>query len=382
MTWRFIMSRQFSNDINFGGHGNVDDVRSLFEQASKTLFEEVMPQAPKSGTKSDGSPESSLDVLNMVQTGKQTDQFVFLDDAKGTTYESVEPYKHLVKQLGDRSFRERTKASSELEKLGIPAVPHLVEALGNKDLEVARGAERSIGEILKKCPSAELLEFRDAQHCRTFLEKGLGRQLTPLEQTLMQKQLLKSVNNELFGRLNFQPWQSALVYLTGKTDRVTGESIQQLDKIGTPDGHAKVTQRIKEISDILNSKHLTQQESEDMAAQLSVLSQFASPRELKFQRAMGRVRLAEQLDESNPNVQESQAKLLLEARAIGGLGIKEQVDSIAVRKNLDQNATFVEGFKRQGGKVETLKEIRDLGDPSASGTLPGILPGIAIQRRP
>lgn len=49
---------------------------------------------------------------------------------------SDERLRALVEQLGDDSYRVRTRATAELKQIGPPAKPHLVAALDDDDLEV------------------------------------------------------------------------------------------------------------------------------------------------------------------------------------------------------------------------------------------------------
>jgi hypothetical protein len=58
-----------------------------------------------------------------------------------------EELKALVRQLGDRSFRVRQKASAALLARGAAALPFLRQALGDADLEIARRAKKCFRQI-------------------------------------------------------------------------------------------------------------------------------------------------------------------------------------------------------------------------------------------
>ena len=70
-------------------------------------------------------PSDSVSLLNYLR--KQT-----------LSAANQEELKALVRQLGDRSFRVRQKASAALLARGAAALPFLRQALGNADLEIAR----------------------------------------------------------------------------------------------------------------------------------------------------------------------------------------------------------------------------------------------------
>src|SRR5258708_7218760 len=55
----------------------------------------------------------------------------------------------LIKQLGDRAFRVREKASAELVRLGPKAIAPLRAALKNADLELSRRASECLHQLEK-----------------------------------------------------------------------------------------------------------------------------------------------------------------------------------------------------------------------------------------
>ena len=81
--------------------------------------------------------------------GQKTDGPALLEYFKRRTVSETSKVRlaDLVTKLGDKSFRQREKASAELVAAGRMAVPFLQAAIKVKDLEVARRAQRCLAQI-------------------------------------------------------------------------------------------------------------------------------------------------------------------------------------------------------------------------------------------
>ena len=97
------------------------------------------------------SPLTS-DEQKLGSAGLQTDGPALLDYFRRQTLTSAarERITTLVQQLGDRSFKLRDKASTELPSLGMIAVPFLRQAAASADLEVVCRAEACLRSIEEK----------------------------------------------------------------------------------------------------------------------------------------------------------------------------------------------------------------------------------------
>jgi HEAT repeat protein len=94
-------------------------------------------------------PPASPEEQTLRAAGLQTDDHSLLDffrkrAASGVTRDHV---KTLVRQLGDKSFASRERASAELATLGQLAVEALIPALKDPDLEIARRAEACLRRL-------------------------------------------------------------------------------------------------------------------------------------------------------------------------------------------------------------------------------------------
>jgi hypothetical protein len=91
--------------------------------------------------------EQKLENVGLPTDGPSLLNFFRRQTLTGATREKLTT---LVQQLGDRSFRIREKASTELPTMGMIAVPFLRQAATSADLEVARRAEACLRQIDEK----------------------------------------------------------------------------------------------------------------------------------------------------------------------------------------------------------------------------------------
>src|SRR5437762_1981440 len=108
---------------------------------------ELVPQREVSGQVVGDSP----DVLLLTKTGISLDSSTLIDFflqrtvTKGRHQEAA----HLVRELGDMSFKIRDKAAVSLRKLGLSAEHALQEAVRSPDAEVQRRARACLDHIAK-----------------------------------------------------------------------------------------------------------------------------------------------------------------------------------------------------------------------------------------
>jgi HEAT repeat protein len=100
----------------------------------------------------------AADEQTLKEAGIATDASRLLDffRMRTLTPEAQKQIEALVQQLGDVSFRVRSRASDDLVKQGVVALPFLRRALKDRDLEVLHRAEECIRMIEEKEPRAGL----------------------------------------------------------------------------------------------------------------------------------------------------------------------------------------------------------------------------------
>jgi hypothetical protein len=117
------------------------DPQELFNQGAKTEILQETFYSDYRAADSVAADEKRLQAANIPCDGPSLMKF-FL--AKTRTDMEPEKIVTMVKQLGDKSFVVREKASQDLVALGKIAIPFLKEAVKSRDLEMARRAERCL----------------------------------------------------------------------------------------------------------------------------------------------------------------------------------------------------------------------------------------------
>jgi len=84
---------------------------------------------------------------------------------------ATEVFSDLIKALGDSELR--TSAVEALARIGVPAIPHLIQALDNENREVRAGAAEALGKIGPKAKEAvqKLIEImlNDKEDCSVLV---------------------------------------------------------------------------------------------------------------------------------------------------------------------------------------------------------------------
>lgn len=109
----------------------------------------LLPVESKGRAQQPAENPSAADESTLKHAGLSTDDAALLRLVRERTLSDAEMarLRGLIKQLGDKAYQLRQKASKELVSAGRPVVPLLNEALKDADLEVASRVKRCLEQI-------------------------------------------------------------------------------------------------------------------------------------------------------------------------------------------------------------------------------------------
>ena len=108
------------------------------------------PAAPVAGPQADDEQ-----ILKTARVGTDGPALLTYFRQRTVTAADRQRIETLIRQLGDPAYAVRERASADVIAVGLPAIGPLRDAAANPDVEIARRAERCLGQI-ERAPSAAL----------------------------------------------------------------------------------------------------------------------------------------------------------------------------------------------------------------------------------
>jgi hypothetical protein len=243
------------------------DVRLFFDKATgllvKTEHRQLDPQKILQGIKGEvlqetfysdygepGAIEADERILQEAKAPVDGPGLIKFFRAKTTGGADREKIAALVRQLGDKSFPVREKASKELVALGEFAAPFLKPALKSPDLEVARRAERCLQMIQADPAKKEREKAIMAAAVRLLAAKrpagAVAAMLAflPLASDEGVERETRAAINALAIR-NGQPDQTLIQALESKDPVCQSAAAEALGKVPLPPGRKIIVEGVK-----------------------------------------------------------------------------------------------------------------------------------------
>lgn len=306
-----------------------------------------------------------------VRDGGQT-----LPERQALTTQQI---SQIITNLDSPSFHTRDRAQGDIIAAGPAALPQLLQAINNPpSLEVRRRAEMGVRDITGNMSTEQLIALRDPANRQRAIRDGVTAPLTAEQMRTIDSALENTARSGMEARLTTPGWLNDLNLgykgKSGNFSRIPTEaSVQQFDRMATPEGRRQVTQRLGELTQMLSSEHISNAERETISRQIGEIARASSPENIADGRVNSRVNLADYLNQTGGNPDRI-STLMLEAHRLSdrpapaagaqqGFGfqrdIRDQVRHDIIRMGLDQNPAFMQRFQTQAGQAEA-QAIRDI----------------------
>lgn len=281
----------------------------------------------------------------------------------------------MITNLNSDSFHVRDRATRDVIAAGPAALPQLLQALGSDTtpLEVRRRSEGAVRSITDRMSTEQLLSMRDPANRQQAIRDGVTAPLTADQTRAVDTALANAARAGLETRLSNPEWLNNLnIGYKGKfgdfSRTPTEASVREFDRMATPEGRRQATQRLGELTQILSSEHISNEERETISRQIGEIARVTSPQFIADGRVNARTNLADYLSQTGGNPDRISA-LMLEAHQLSDRpapnpnaqqqpgfnfqrDIRAQVRQDIVRMGLDQNPAFMQRFGTQAGQAE------------------------------
>lgn len=349
-------------EITGAEDGDQDGEPMSFDPSSPEQFFNSHTDDDENETSEDG--DDGLDGLEFIST----------DNDQESTPDRV---ARLIGNLGNAQWRTREGAQQEIQRIGPAALPQLFQTINNPpDLETRRRAEHAAQRIVSRMSTEQLLDMRDPAQRQQLVRDGVPAPLNANDAQRLGRQLETAAAGEMESRLRTPSWVEAMDYQQFEVKRLrfdqlnnpTEETIRQYDRMATQEGRNAVNERMRDLTQMLGSQHITEAERETIHQQISQLARVTAPSNVANQRVDARQALAQQI-QANGGDQNRVNDLMLEADSIaretgrGGVSLKT-----ILHMGLDGNAQFMQRFEQQAGNqaAQELRVMREQWNRSAA----------------